>query len=433
MSVGAAVHLIRESTAFAVIDVETTGFSPRLHDRVIEVAVVRVSREGHPADEYTTLVNPCRDVGPTHVHGITASDVRDAPTFDQVAGDVAQRLDGAVLVAHNLRFDRSFLDAEFGRVASPWPELPGLCTLELAYRLEPKSASRKLTECCERLGISYERKHCALDDARATSHLLIAYLKLGAERGLATLPALGCRPLEMPPPGWITLRPSGRSWCRRAAAEGLREARGYLARLVERLPGTEAADAGTAAYLDLLDRVLEDRLITKPEAEALMATAGDWGLSRSSIHEAHRAYLAGLAQAALLDGVVSNSERADLEAVRDMLGLHPAALEALLAQSRPALATVSQAQLDCELRGKSVCFTGALSSSYRGLPITREQAEELARGAGLRVLKGVTRELDILVVADPSTMSSKARKARDYGVRILAEPAFWHAVGVQVE
>jgi DNA polymerase-3 subunit epsilon len=94
---------------------------------------------------------------------------------------------------------------------------------------------------------------------------------------------------------------------------------------------------------------------------------------------------------------------------------------------------VSQAQLDCELRGKSVCFTGALSSSYRGLPITREQAEELARGAGLRVLKGVTRELDILVVADPSTMSSKARKARDYGVRILAEPAFWHAVGVQVE
>lgn len=431
MSVGATDHLIRKSTAFAVVDVETTGFSPRLHDRVIEVAVVRVSPERHPVDEYTTLVNPCRDVGPTHIHGITASEVRDAPTFDQVAGDVAQRLDGAVLVAHNLRFDRSFLDAEFSRVAAPWPELPGLCTLELAYRLEPHSASRKLTECCERVGITYERKHCALDDARATSHLLIAYLELAAKRGLATLPALGCRPLEMPPPGWLKLQPSGQSWCRRAAAEGLREERGYLARLVERLPGTEAADAGTAAYLDLLDRVLEDRRITRSEAQALMATAGDWGLSRSSIHEAHRAYLAGLAQAALLDGVVNSSERADLEAVRDMLGLHSASLEALLAQTPPA--PVSQAQPDCELRGRSVCFTGALSSSYQGLPITREQAEELARGAGLRVLKGVTRELDILVVADPSTMSSKARKAREYGVRILAEPAFWHAVGVQVE
>lgn len=433
MSAGAAVQLTRESVAFAVVDVETTGFSPRLHDRVIEVAVVRVSPQGRPADEYTTLVNPCRDVGPTHIHGITASEVRDAPTFDQVAGDVAQRLDGAILVAHNLRFDRSFLDAEFSRVAAPWPDLPGLCTLELAYRLEPKSPSRKLTECCERLGISYERKHCALDDARATSHLLLAYLDLAARRGLATLPALGCRPLQMPPPGWHKLQPSGRSWCRRAAAEGLRDERGYLARLVERLPGTEVADAGTAAYLDLLDRALEDRRITASEAEALMATAGDWGLSRSSIHDAHRAYLAGLAQAALLDGVVSNSERADLEAVRDMLGLHPVALEALLAQPPPAAAPASRAHGDGELKGKSVCFTGALRSSYRGLPITREQAEELARGAGLRVLKGVTQELDILVVADPSTMSSKARKAREYGVRIMAEPAFWHAAGVQVE
>jgi DNA polymerase-3 subunit epsilon len=120
----AGVQLLRETVAFAVVDVETTGFSPRLHDRVIEVAVIRVSPEGRPADEYTTLVNPCRDVGPTHIHGITASDVRDAHIFDQVAGDVAQRLGGAILVARNLRFERPFLDAEFSRVAAPWPELP---------------------------------------------------------------------------------------------------------------------------------------------------------------------------------------------------------------------------------------------------------------------------------------------------------------------
>ena len=62
------------STPFAVVDVETTGFSPRLHDRVVEVAVVRLEH-GQPVEEYTTLVNPGRDVGPTHVHGITGSDV----------------------------------------------------------------------------------------------------------------------------------------------------------------------------------------------------------------------------------------------------------------------------------------------------------------------------------------------------------------------
>src|SRR3990172_10776779 len=239
------VHLMLGAAAFAVVDVETTGFSPRLHDRVIEVAVVRLSPGGLPADEYTTLVNPCRDVGPTHIHGITATEVKDAPTFDQIAGDVGQRLVGAILVAHNLRFDRSFLDAEFGRVAEGWPELPGLCTLQLAYSLEPKSPSRKLAECCTRLGIPHSRSHCALDDARATAHLLIAYLDIARKRGLTTLEALGCRPLEMPPPGWLTLQPSGRSWCRRMAAEAAREERGYLARLVERLPGTEASDAGT--------------------------------------------------------------------------------------------------------------------------------------------------------------------------------------------
>jgi NAD-dependent DNA ligase len=45
----------------------------------------------------------------------------------------------------------------------------------------------------------------------------------------------------------------------------------------------------------------------------------------------------------------------------------------------------------------------------------------------------VTKDLDILVVADPYTRSSKAEAARRYGVRIMAEAAFWRAIGVQVE
>jgi DNA polymerase III epsilon subunit family exonuclease len=424
---------VPESVPFAVVDVETTGFSPRLHDRVVEIAVVRLSRTGGPAEEYTTLVNPGRDVGPTHIHGITATDVQDAPGFHQIAGDVGRLLEGAILVAHNLRFDRSFLDAEFGRVFRQWPALPGICTLELAYRLEPQSPSRKLSECCARLGIMRDRSHCALDDARATAQLLTAYLKMAASRGVAGLPALGCWPLEMPPPGWLNLPPTGRSWCRRAAAEVLRQERGYLAHLVERLAGTEAPDARTGAYLDLLDRVLEDRRITKAEAEALIATASEWGLSRPQIQEAHRAYLGELVQVALLDDVVSRSERDDLEAVRDMLGQPASVLDVLLAQPPPPAAARSDARSQCELAGQSVCFTGALSASYRGEPITREQAEELARGAGLQILNGVTRRLDVLVVADPNTMSSKARKAREYGVRILAEAAFWRAIGVQME
>jgi DNA polymerase-3 subunit epsilon len=49
------------------------------------------------------------------------------------------------------------------------------------------------------------------------------------------------------------------------------------------------------------------------------------------------------------------------------------------------------------------------------------------------VKKNVTKHLDLLVTADPDSMSGKAKKARDYGVRIVAEPVFWQMVGIGVD
>jgi DNA polymerase-3 subunit epsilon len=49
------------------------------------------------------------------------------------------------------------------------------------------------------------------------------------------------------------------------------------------------------------------------------------------------------------------------------------------------------------------------------------------------IKKGVSKKLDILVVADPYSMSGKAQKARQYGTRIVAEPVFWRIVGVPIE
>ena len=85
------------------------------------------------------------------------------------------------------------------------------------------------------------------------------------------------------------------------------------------------------------------------------------------------------------------------------------------------------------LEGKAVCFTGALIGRIWGVPITREQAHKIAREAGLLIRDSVTQDLDLLVVADPLTKSSKAEKARRYGTRIMAEPAFWAAIGAPVE
>ena len=75
------------------------------------------------------------------------------------------------------------------------------------------------------------------------------------------------------------------------------------------------------------------------------------------------------------------------------------------------------------------CLAGWLG----GEPITRAQAEQLAAAAGLVVAPRVTKALDLLVVADPDSLSSKARKAREYGTRIMAEAVFWQAIGAPVE
>ncbi|MEV8436254.1 exonuclease domain-containing protein [Actinosynnema sp. NPDC051121] len=163
---------------YAVVDVETTGFAARGSDRVVEVAVVGLDDAGRVTDEWCTLLNPGRDLGPQHVHRIRAADVWHAPTFAQAAGAVAARLAGRVVVAHNLSFDARFLTAEFARAGVDLP-LTGLCTMRLADRYLPDRAGRSLRACCEAAGVVLDSAHSALHDARATARLFAHYLGFG--------------------------------------------------------------------------------------------------------------------------------------------------------------------------------------------------------------------------------------------------------------
>ena len=65
--------------------------------------------------------------------------------------------------------------------------------------------------------------------------------------------------------------------------------------------------------------------------------------------------------------------------------------------------------------------------------ITRERAAALSEAAGMEICDSVTKKLDILVVADPHTQSGKARKARQYGTRIIHEPVLWQMLGVAID
>jgi DNA polymerase-3 subunit epsilon len=164
-------------SGYTVVDFETTGFSPRRGDRVVEVGVAYVSPTGVVEGHWSTLVNPQREVGATHVHGITAADVLEAPTFDVVAPYLVRALAGRVFVAHNARFDRAFLEHELARAGMPLAaDLPTVCTMQWAkhFLTNPK---RTLADCCATAGVDYINAHTAEADTLATAELLACYLR----------------------------------------------------------------------------------------------------------------------------------------------------------------------------------------------------------------------------------------------------------------
>ena len=164
------------SGPYAVVDVETTGLDPAV-DRIVEVAVVRCDAAGAVISEWSSLVHPDRDPGPTVVHGITADDLAAAPRFADLAPQLAAELDGTVITAHNLAFDAAFLTAEWSRSGTDRPRAQGLCTLTLARDLHPgRAEGYSLAACSAAAGIHQAEAHRALADARVTADLLAALL-----------------------------------------------------------------------------------------------------------------------------------------------------------------------------------------------------------------------------------------------------------------
>ena len=161
---------------FAVLDVETTGLSPK-RDRIVEIAVVRCTPDGSFIDEWSTLVDPGRDPGPTHIHGITAEDLQGAPTFADIADALRDRLDGSMISAHNLAFDAGFLAAEFARAGVMPPDRPALCTMQLARHVLPDNDGYSLAACAATLGIDHPDAHRALPDTRVTAAVLASMVR----------------------------------------------------------------------------------------------------------------------------------------------------------------------------------------------------------------------------------------------------------------
>lgn len=146
------------------VDIETNGLNAQ-RGKIIEIAAIRVEN-GEVVKTFQTLLDPGTPLPQfiTRLTGITANDLHGAPYFEDIAEELSQVLSGAIFVAHNVRFDYSFIKQEFARVGSSFsPQL--LCTVRLSRALYPQEKSHKLASLITRHNFTYSHRHRAYDDA----------------------------------------------------------------------------------------------------------------------------------------------------------------------------------------------------------------------------------------------------------------------------
>ncbi|WAB82914.1 exonuclease domain-containing protein [Microcella daejeonensis] len=399
---------------FAVLDFETTGLFPERHDRVIEIGLVLLSPDGSEEGRFETVVHPGRDLGPTHIHGVTGEHVADAPRFEEIASSLLEVLGDRVIVAHNARFDTRFLLAEMARCGHDLREIDSItmCTMQIAREYLPGTA-RSLADCCRAFDIEIERPHHALSDAVATSQFLVALLR--QEPGLAAhadrVRALDIGPWPVGIPRHFAPRP-------RPMASALSEPN-RVVQSVAWVP-TPDANAEETEFLAVLDRVIADEFITPRESQELLDAAAHARVTPSRLQQLREMYFTSLVTLAWRDGVLDEQEVRAIETVGSMLSMDESLVSAALkppAASSPSPSGQGEKSTVVLSPGDLIVFTGEADRP-------RSHLEALAEKKGLKVWPSVTKKVRIVVAADPTSISGKAAKARHYGIPILSLDEF---------
>lgn len=156
---------------YAIVDIETTGGSAQL-EKITEIAVYL--HDGKQiTDEFSSLVNPERNIPYfiTNLTGITNEMVENAPRFYEIAKKIIELTEGRIFVAHNARFDYSFIRQEYKSLGYNFKRSI-LDTVALSRKLLPGHVSYSLGNICNDLNININGRHRAGGDALATVRLL---------------------------------------------------------------------------------------------------------------------------------------------------------------------------------------------------------------------------------------------------------------------
>lgn len=161
---------------FAAIDFETANYRPN-SACAVGLAVVR---GGKVTETFASLIRPPElDFLPEfiEIHGITAEQVADAPTFADVWPGLLRLIGDGPLACHNSRFDMGVLRACLDTNGITHPAVACLCTLRLARQVLPQLPNHRLDTLAAHFDIPLDH-HNAASDAVACAHLALQLASL---------------------------------------------------------------------------------------------------------------------------------------------------------------------------------------------------------------------------------------------------------------
>lgn len=177
-----------EALRYASLDVETTGTSPWT-DEIVEIGIV-LWKKGERTREFSTLVQARQPIsaGAYAVHGIHPGMLEDAPTFEEIAPQILELLEDAVLVGHNIwGFDLGFVNRALMQAGFPPIYNLAIDTQGVVRRVFQGLGTRSLVGMARRLGVRVHTTHRALPDARTALSLWLNTLDALVRDGVVSL------------------------------------------------------------------------------------------------------------------------------------------------------------------------------------------------------------------------------------------------------
>lgn len=187
-----------EKETYVILDIETTGLSA-LKDEIIEIGAVKL-KDGKIVDKFHSLIKPHRTI-PYEIEtltGVTNSMVKDSPSIESVMPDFIDFIGDSTIVAHNASFDLGFIYRICQKHHLPLNNSV-LDTLNLSRALLKKLKNHKLKTITAHYNIKLLNHHRAIDDAKATSEILLELIKLLKEKGINNLSEINELRLELLP------------------------------------------------------------------------------------------------------------------------------------------------------------------------------------------------------------------------------------------